>query len=72
MNNIEEFIYKGYFEGLSKHDRGMHILKKYNSSKPYYLFKLDQEIETGDKILVNYNDVMPYKKGQLILGGICE
>lgn len=70
MSNTEEFIYKGYFEGLNKHDRGMHILKKYNSSKPYYLFKLDQEIETGDKVFVSYNDIMPYKKGQLILGGV--
>ncbi len=72
MSNTEEFIYKGYFEGLNKHDRGMHILKKHNSTSPCYLFKLDKELETGDKILVNYNDVMPYKKGQLILGGICE
>ena len=70
MNIIEEFIYKGYFEGLNKHDRGMHILKKHNSSSPCYLLKLDKKLETGDKILVNYNDIMTYKKGQLILGGV--
>jgi hypothetical protein len=71
MNNTQEFIYKGYFEGLNKHDRGMHILKKQKSNEPYYLFKLDKEVKTGDRIFINYHDIMPYKKGQLILGG-CE
>jgi hypothetical protein len=70
MNNIQEFIYKGYFEGLNKHDRSMHILKKKNDSEPYYLFKLDKEIETGDRIFITYHDIMPYKKGQLILGDV--
>ena len=42
MNNTQEFIYKGYFEGLNKHDR----------------------------VFINYYDIMPYRKGQLILGGV--
>lgn len=70
MSYTEEFIYKGYFEGLNKHDRGMHILKKHKSSEPYYLFKLDKNLEIGDKIVINYNEVLPYRKGQLILGGV--
>lgn len=72
MNNTEEFIYKGYYEGLRKHERPVHIFKKQDKSEPYYMFKIDKNLEISDKIYITYNEVMSYKKGQLILGGICE
>jgi hypothetical protein len=72
MSYTAEFIYKGYFEGLSKHDKAVHILKKQDQSEPYYMFKLNKNLKIGDKFLINYNGVWPYKKGQLILGGVCE
>lgn len=70
MNNTEEFIYKGYFEGLSKHEKAVHIFKKQDKSEPYYTFKIDKNLEISDKIYITYKEVMSYKKGQLILGGV--
>jgi hypothetical protein len=69
MNNTEEFIYKSYYEGLRKHKRPVHIFKKQDKSEPYYMFKIDKNLEISDKIFITYNEVMSYKKGQLILGG---
>ena len=68
MNTTEEFVYKGYYEGISKHERAVHILKSESDTTPYYMFKLEGEIKEGQKVEVNYNHTVPYKSGQLLLG----
>ena len=70
MNNTQEFIYKGYYEGLSKHDKAVHILKSESNTTPYYMFKLDRDVEVGSRLLVSYNHTFAYRKGQLLLGGV--
>ena len=68
MNATEEFIYKGHKDGLSKHERSVHVLKKHNESVPYYIFKLDSDIAAGTRLAISYNHTAPYKRGQLLLG----
>ena len=72
MNSTEEFIYKGYYEGLSKHDKAVHILKSESNSTPYYMFKLDKDVEVGSRLLVSYNHTFAYRKGQFLVGGVCH
>lgn len=68
MSNRQEFIYKGYGGGYSN-ERGVHILKKAREKDLYYLFKVDRNLEIGQRVLVNYNHAMPYRKGILLVGG---
>lgn len=69
MNSTEEFIYKGYIEG-GQNKPSVHLLGKKSKHKFYYLMNLDSEPEIGDEVRINYNDQLPYRKGQLLLGGV--
>lgn len=71
MSNTQEFIYKGYFEGLGKHDKSVHIFKKAGGQEPYYMFKLDKNLEIGTRLAVNYNHSFAYRKGYFLVGGVC-
>ena len=68
MSNRQEFIYKGYGGGHAN-ERGVHMLKKAREKDLYYLFKVDRDLEIGQRVLVNYNHAMPYRKGILLVGG---
>lgn len=70
MSNVQEFIYKGYNEGLA-HESSFYRLNKIGDKTPYYLLQLDNELEIGQKLQVNYNHTMPYRNGQLLVGGAC-
>lgn len=70
MSNTQEFIYKGYSESLAS-DRSCYALGKKGEKTPYYLLKLDVELEIGQTIQVHYKHTMPYRNGQLLVGGAC-
>ena len=72
MNRTEEFIYKGYIEG-GQNKPLVHLLGKKSKHKFYHLMNLDAEPEIGDAVLINFLDLLPYRKGQLLLGGaVCH
>lgn len=68
MSDTQEFIYKGDSQTLS-HERSCYLLGKKGDKTPYYLLKLDAELEIGQTIQVSYNHTMPYRNGQLLVGG---
>ena len=68
MNNTQEFIYKGYVQGFA-HELPMHLLGKKGEKVRYYLSHLNTKPEIGDRIEINYNHTMPYRNGQLLVGG---
>ena len=74
-NTTERFIYKGYVE-RDENNAGAHLLgKSINdiNDKCYYLMvlnaPLDEDPEIGDEVVINYNKQLPYRKGQLLMGG---
>ena len=68
MNNTQEFIYKGSSESLAS-ERSYYTLGKRGDKTPYYLLKLNAELEIGEIVQVSYNHTMPYRNGQLLVGG---
>lgn len=71
-NMTECFIYKGFVEGC-ENKPAVHLLGKRDKHESYYLMNLDSEPEIGDEVRINYNDQLPYRKGQLLLGGaVCH
>lgn len=68
-NMTEHFIYKGLLEGY-ENKPAVHLLGKRDKHESYYLMNLDAEPEIGDEVQINYNDQLPYRKGQLLLGGV--
>ena len=68
MSDTQEFIYKGDSQTLS-HERACYLLGKKGDKTPYYLLKLDTELEIGEIVQVSYNHTMPYRNGQLLVGG---
>ena len=68
-NMTECFIYKGFVEGC-ENKPAVHLLGKRDKYESYYLMNLDAEPEIGDEVQINYNDQLPYRKGQLLLGGV--
>lgn len=68
MSNTQEFIYKGYNEGQS-YEHSFYRLSIQGDNTPYYMLKLDNELEVGQKLQVSYNHMAPYKQGQLLVGG---
>jgi len=71
-NITERFIYKGFVEGY-ENKPAVHLLGKRDKHECYYLINLDAEPEIGDEVRINYNELLPYRKGQLLLGGaICH
>ena len=71
MSNIQEFVYKGYNEGLA-HEISFYRLSKQGDQTPYYLLQLNNELKVGQKLQVKYNHTMPYRNGQLLVGGACN
>lgn len=72
MNSTEEFIYKGHIEG-GQNKPWVHLLGKRSKNNLYYLMNLDAEPEIGDAVRINFLDLLPYRKGQLLLGGaVCH
>jgi len=70
MSNSQEFIYKCYSEGFGN-ESAVHILRKLGENKPYYLLQLDTELEVGQRVEINYRHTVPYRNGQLLVGGAC-
>ena len=71
-NTTECFIYKGFVERY-ENKPAVHLLGKRDKRESYYLMNLDVEPEIGDEVRINYNDQLPYRKGQLLLGGaVCH
>jgi len=68
MSNTQEFIYKGYVQGFA-HELPMHLLGKKGEKVRYYLSHLGAELEIGERVKVKYNHMMPYRNGQLLVGG---
>ena len=68
MSNIQEFIYKGDSQTLV-HERSCYMLGKRGDKTPYYLLRLDAELDIGDTVQVSYSCMMPYRNGQLLVGG---
>ena len=65
MNTTEEFIYKGIAHNI--HERTVHLFRKEGENKTYYMFKLDSDLDIGQKVAINYTDVISYKKGIIII-----
>ena len=75
MNSTEEFIYKGYYEGLSKHERPVNILKSQleRDSTTYYIYELDREHAVGERLVISYSHIFTYKRGLMLIGGaVCH
>jgi len=71
MNNTQEFIYKGSRFGFSKYDI-LYVFSQDSADQEYYIKDVTTSLRRDQRVVINYDFAVPYRKGNLLIGGVCH